>query len=55
MAVDDINMDAVAESERNLASKISPYSAGVRRIVRLTRDGMAESFTRDQILRREQG
>ena len=51
-----MHLDAVAESERNPASKyqIQP-ECGERAGNRLTRDGTAEPVSRDQILRRERG
>ena len=48
-------MDAAAESGRNSVSKhqIQPDAATSMEMSRLTRDGTAETVSRDQILRHE--
>ena len=58
MAVGSIKKWTIAaESGRNLVSKskISPDSAWVWRLSRMTPDGMAEPVSRDHIIRHEPG
>ena len=54
-----VNMDTVVESEGRSGARewalITYSSAWVRKLSDLTRDGTAETVSRDQILRRERG